>query len=269
MNIFPTLLLLAGLFYGASFVVRLLYLSKRAERGNGSPALKLAVCGFALQGLALAIHSINGQRLPLGNAFEVLETVVWLFIAIELSFRIVFKIRFAGIFSMPLACILTMLPAFCPAFYSNTAEFAKAGSALGVMHAAFAAFALALILCAAIFSAMLLAQISSLSNKSHSIMMGKMPSVAALESLVRLSLVSSTATMGVSVVLGAVATIHITLTNAVIIKFCSAILLFAFQLILSRSVYVRDVRGKALARRGMALGIFALFAMIPILAGTF
>lgn len=269
MNIFPALLILAGLFYGVSFLVRLRSLSSRAESGNGTPALKFAVCGFALQGAALAIHSFNGSRLPLGNAFEVLETVVWLFIAIELSFRIFFKVRLVGMFSMPPACVLTILPAFCPAFYSNASEAAKDGSTLIEMHAVFAVIAFSLILCTAIFSAMLLAQIKSLAQKKHSTMMGKMPPVAALESLTRLSLISSSVFMGISAVLGGVAAIYIPLTSAIIVKFCAALALFILQLALSRSVYVYDIRAKTLAHRGIALCVFALVAMIPILVGSF
>ena len=262
---FAILTTLSGLLYMASFAFGI----AGALAGKNKPETIFAYLGFTAHTLALSVPIFSKGRIPLENAFETLECAAWFFVAFEMAWRLAFKVRFLGVFSMLPAFALVLLPSFCPIFWSEGAQSSKMGSFLSAWHGILATASIALTFLSAVFAPMYLIQQNSLSKKTHWGFATKLPSLDTSARCIKISLALAALFMGISAILGIVAATEIAIDPQKTIKFSCALTLLLLQTSLAASLWKGKIGMNTGAKLSVALAAVSLVALAPIFIGTF
>lgn len=255
------LIFVAGLFYLASLVSVNFGGASAARKHNAYVA---ALVGFAFQTAALAFRWWQTQRVPVGTSYELMETIAWLLVALQLAISLSLKIGLVGIFSMLPAAVLTLLPLGCPMFVSVMSDSPKSPQQFAAAHGILAAFSYAFLAAAAVFAALYLKQQKALREKSNSKMAKMLPSLQTLEKGVEALVATSTVSMLASIVVGAFASAGVEVGAVMVFKFAVGAALFSMQAILCAATLAGFVRGARLAKLSIALFVFAILMLVPI-----
>ena len=258
---FTSLIFLAGLLYGISFVLASM------EKSSGLPVRICASAGFAFHSMGLLAIIWSTDSLPVGRSYELIESISWIFILTQLVLSKGFKVAPIGLFSMLPAAILTLLPIACPVFAEGVINSARRSSNFAAVHGMLAAISYAFMMASAVAGLMYFQQKKFLREKSHNAVSRALPPLGALERSVSATLGTSTLIMFASAIIGIVSAFKADLTPQMVFKFCVGALVLILQAAVYFSVALKIIGGARLAKAAIALAAVALLLLIPIEIG--
>ncbi len=253
------------------FMAGICYLASLAFVNFGVPtdakrrrALVAALAGFAFQTAALGFRCWQTGRAPVVTSYELVETIAWLLVALQLAVSFSLKIGLAGIFSMLPAAVLTLLPVGCPMFASAMSGTPKASVHFAAAHGILAALSYSFLAAAAVFGGLYLVQQKSLREKSNSVTARMLPSLQTLEKGTGAFVSTSAVSMLASIVVGMFAAADMDLNGIMVFKFAVGASLFSMQALLCVFSLAGAVRGARLAKFSLVLFIAAMAMLVPI-----
>ena len=255
------LILAAGALYAASLLKAGFGRTTDAKKRS---AFALAAVGFALHTAALAIRFAETSKFPVGTAYELIESIAWIFVLLQLAIAASFKVGLVGVFSMLPAAVLALLPLTCPVFVQKMSDAPKATANFAATHAILAAVSYAALAAAAIFSAAYLSQKKSLKAKSSDISTLSLPPLETLEKWTGAMLGTSAAAMFIAVIVGAVSAQYVPPAAHLTLKYALGTLVFAAQALVYMMAASGAARGARLAKFAIILFVFALIMLVPI-----
>ena len=238
-------------------------LLQRTARADKA-VFRLAAAGLLMHTLALAVRFHQTDSIPVGTSYELLETIAWAFVLLQLGFSAWFKISPIGVFSMLPAAILTLLPLGCPLFVEKMSEAPRSASNFAAMHALLAAISYAFMAGSAIAGAMYLAQQKFLRDKSHGAFARALPSLNTLERAIAATLGTATLLMAASAIIGTASAAGGHPTVAMMFKFAAGATVFLMQAALYALTAFKLLTGSKLAKFSIALALAALLLLIPV-----
>ncbi|MCH8474920.1 MAG: cytochrome c biogenesis protein CcsA [Opitutales bacterium] len=196
------LMALGALLYGIAFLYVLLFV--RRDRSH-PPSITYAIIlvGWILQTTGMYIRGLEVGGCPLGNAFEILQFVVWSLVLLYLVVGSSFRVSLLGFFSAGLAALLGLF-SLLPAFDQTRREWMEGVSVWVELHAALALFSYGVFAILALVSAMFLLRDYSLKKKNFHGVFHFLPSIKQLEDIKYRLLVTGLLILSVSLLLGAV-----------------------------------------------------------------
>ena len=206
----------------------------------------------------LCWYAFAVSRLPVGNPYEILVSLVWAFVFVQLAGVAAFKTSALLFFSMPAAALLLALPAGCPLFLSN---LGIAAADLGRVSSAHAALAAAV-------SALYAAQARALRRKCADSAFPDAPSLKRLLSFCKWSLTVSSALMFAAMVLGAIGARSFVSEGSApplhMLKFALGTLVFAVQILLTSLLWAEKLRPSRLCAAVALSALFSFLLLIPM-----
>lgn len=251
--------------YASSFA--LLCFVRNAERPRRL-ARGAAWLGFASHTFMLCWYAFAVSRLPVGNPYEILVSLVWAFVFVQLAGAVAFKTSALLFFSMPAAALLLVLPVGCPLFFPNlgiaAAELGGASSA----HAVLAIFSYAAFALAAAVSVLYAVQARALRRKRADSAFPDAPSLKRLLSFCRWSLTVSSALMFAAIVLGAIGARSFVSGGAApplyMLKFALGTLVFAVQILLTSLLWAEKLRPSRVCAAVALSALISFLLLIPM-----
>lgn len=152
------------LLYTVVFIstVSLLWQNRRLPHALTFIAVAL---GWLLQTTGLYIRGLEIGGCPLGNAFEIIQFVIWSLITIYLIVGTAFRVSLLGFFSSGLASVLGIVSLAVPAWDSERRPWMEGASVWVELHATLALFSYGIFAILALTSAMYLLRHYSLKKK--------------------------------------------------------------------------------------------------------
>lgn len=123
--------------------------------------------GWILQTSGLYIRGLAIGGCPLGNAFEIIQFVIWSLIALYLVMGTTFRISLLGLFSAGLASLLGLLSLAIPSWDATRRPWMEGASVWVELHATLALFSYGVFALLALISAMYLLRHYSLKRKKN------------------------------------------------------------------------------------------------------
>ncbi|MCC5790664.1 MAG: cytochrome c biogenesis protein CcsA [Opitutales bacterium] len=256
-----TLMALGALLYGIAFFFVLLFV-RRDRSHPPSITYGIVVLGWLLQTAGMYLRGLEVGGCPLGNAFEILQFVVWSLVLLYLVVGSSFRVSLLGFFCSGLAALLGLF-SLIPAFDQTRREWMEGVSVWIELHAALALFSYGVFAILALVSAMFLLRDYSLKKKTFHGVFHFLPSIKQLEEIKYRLLVTGLLILSVSLLLGGVnwsqgeGTLY---TN----KFISTLALWLCYLILMFLRWRQTLQPASQAWAYIGLFLIALITLGPV-----
>lgn len=243
-------------FYACAFATNFFPSRNDASRGT------LTVAGFILHTCALAALLLNAKSMPLGFPQGLAECVAWLCAATAVA-GLALKIDAFKKLTVCAAAVLTVLPAFCPAFADSAAKQTAAATTVQI-HAFFAALSYALMVSAAACAAAGMFKRAALKRRIDAAnSMFAMP-LERLDKTLKIALVGAAAAMAVSIAFGAEALCRADCDIRMGAKIAAGLCVFAVQIFTVVNILRQNIKDAPLEKLALALAAMSLAALIPI-----
>lgn len=242
-------------FYACAFAINFFPSKNAASRGA------LIAAGLILHTCALAPLMIDAKSMPLGFPQGLAECVAWLCAATAAA-GLAFKMDALKL-AIGAAAVLTVLPAFCPAFADSAAK-QTAATATVQIHAFFAALSYALTAAAALCAAAGIGKRAALKRRANAAnSMFAMP-LERLDKTLKIALGGAAAAMALSVAFGAAALCRADFDIRMGVKIAAGLCVFAVQIFTVANILRQNIKDAPLEKLALALAAMSLAALIPI-----
>lgn len=258
------LILAAGLLYLASFASVNFGAQTESKKRR---AFAAALAGFTFHTAALALRYWRTGCAPVATSYDLLESVAWIFAAVQIAVARPSKNGLAGIFSMLPAGILALLPLGCPMFAAAMDGTPKASVQFAAAHGVLAASSYAFMAAGAAFGALFLMQQKSLRNKIGGVAKKALPPLQTLERGTGAFEATAALAMLVSISAGIAAAGNAEIGGLSALKFAAGGALFAAQIAVCAFAATGILRGARLSKTAVMLFVAALCALVPIEIG--
>lgn len=263
MNLLHMLLFPAGLCYLLAWGFG--FFHSRKKPGGARYFYIFSVLGFVLQSAALGYLAFKTGRLPIGNSYELTESVAWAIVLVDCAASAILGARVAGSMALFVAAILAILPPCCPSFSACVFESAPALKPdLAAVHGAFAVLSYAFLCLCAMFSGVYLFQIRALKRRSGDLLSGDFLPLPKILRFARRSLGLACLGMALSVFVGVLAASSADGSFFMLLKFSAGGVLFLAMLGLLWLSFRRDLNGRTFARLSLILFALSILILIPI-----
>lgn len=260
------LFLAAGLAYAVSFGIAF---TGKPDTGRIRVSFHVALGGFAAHTAAMALRICEIGGMPVGTSYDLLESIAWMFVLVQLLCAGVFRLNLVGIFSMLPAAVLTLLPLGCPLFIKSLEGPARQSAQFAGTHAALAVVSYAFIIGAAMMAAMYVWQKRSLQKKSNGRLAKMLPPLDALARGQITMTGGAAILMASSLAVGVLAAFHTeTIGTMMYLKFAVGATVFVMVGILYLCAATEKLGGSRLAWNTIGMAAAALLLLIPIELGT-
>ncbi len=190
-----TVLYLLGFGYAVSAAAR--------GREHDRPIFyALILPAFLAQSTGLYLRGLETHSLPVGNAFELVQSLAWVTVFLQLILRATLQLRLLGLFAAGLAAGLGVGSLFLPSAQAQAAGVAGAGNPWIEFHVALAVFSYGVFGLLAVTALMYLLQRHGLERKRFTGIFRLLPSLAELDALNRQLLLVGAWALSVAVALG-------------------------------------------------------------------
>ncbi len=263
MNLFLYQLAFASIFYFFAFSASMFSLYKN-RKSEGAYFYILGFIGFAIHTWALVQFSLNAQRMPIADSYELMESIAWTLVAVDFLVVLILRFKLLGTLAIFVAFILTALPLFCPVFASRNWQDVPAPANLAGAHAFFAILAYTFLAICAIFSFMYLRQLNALKTRSDGVFTRALLPLPRLIKLSKHFLALSASTLAVSIGIGAFAILGADIEFRIYLKSAIGLVLFLLMLVLLFLSQRKNLSEGVFAKLCIILFVLALILIIPI-----
>lgn len=188
-------------FYSLAFFFALLSLF-RSNNYLRITYMILLYGGFVFQSVGLYLRGIHIQAFPLQNPFEIVQSLAWSAVALNLVLRPVFQLRLLHFFTAGFVATLGVISFIIYSWDQHPAEIVAEGSPWVGFHAALAIFSYGVFGVLAITSMMYLIQNYGLERMRSGKLFALLPAIRQLEDINGKLILLGVSVLSVAVVIG-------------------------------------------------------------------
>ncbi len=251
----PILLCQAFAFYAISATS---YLFPKSQK----IAPIFTIVAFVVHTIALWFFYEAIKTLPSSNIYGLVEIMGWGCAIVSL---VGFTLKIEALKKLPLlaSAILTIIPLCCPVFTSNVSA-PQISSTLSIqMHAFFAGLSYAMMFTGFVISIAYLRKSSKLKNRTEQ-NLKKSISLEALNKGVKISVLTASIAMIISIILGIVGLPHGKIEYPLLIKIIIGASIFSVQIYIAVNIIYQNIKATSLAKTTAILLVLSIFALLPI-----
>lgn len=162
----------------------------------------LLFLGFFLQTIGLYMRGVDNHSFPLKNPFEIVQTLAWVAIALNLILRQMFKLRLAQFFASGLGGALGGMALLIPSWDYTPETTSLAGNPWVGFHAGLAIVSYGVFGVLAITSFMYLIQNYGLQNMRSGSIFARLPAIRQLEEINSKLILLGVSILSIAIIIG-------------------------------------------------------------------